>query len=32
MVVTDVMEEVERRLLCHCYEGGPNVYYRSDLC
>ena len=32
MVVTDVMGEVERRLLCHCYEGDPNVYYRSDLC
>ena len=32
MVVTDVMGEVERRLLCHYYEGGQNVYYRSDLC
>ena len=32
MVVTDVMGQVERRLLCHCFEGGPNVYHRSHLC
>ena len=29
MVVTDVMGQVERRLLSHCYECGPNVYHRS---